>query len=390
MAGLFICLWGLFTAIFLYFRLRATQAHGQKLSLCPEFQPPPVTVVLPVKGINSFSESCFRAWLTQDYPADVDTVFSLQDKHDPALALLVTLKQEFSFRITVNPVESGFSGKMSNLLKGLQLGKHETIVMADSDTLPKPEILRHLARRLAKGAHFATCLPVGTFPKSFWERVSQEFFSIAYYLLFPARMREFHQPWLYGACIATTKATLTSIGGIERFKDSVSEDLAMSFQARELGKKISLAGTLSCPIGESEFSQLWHRFTRCNIINLFIAPFGASTTLLKTIFLTSYLPLGIIGSITKDRALLTTTFCIFLVRVTLSGISWKDWRFACPPFLSVLMCDLLNLVSMFYGALFRRINWRGVICRVSLAGKLLPVTQRRVFTTEVHDEGRVA
>src|SRR5262249_54778388 len=56
---------------------------------------PPVTVLKPVCGLEKNLEANLRSICIQDYPAEFQVVFSVQDPHDSTLPLLKAIQQDF-------------------------------------------------------------------------------------------------------------------------------------------------------------------------------------------------------------------------------------------------------------------------------------------------------
>lgn len=109
--------------------------------------PVPVTLIKPVKGASPHAMKSFRSWLDQEYGAEVQVLFCLQEEHDPALEILEQLRKESTklrFDVHVAPVREGFHGKTSNLLTGLRQARHSLLVFSDGDIEAPPMALSRL------------------------------------------------------------------------------------------------------------------------------------------------------------------------------------------------------------------------------------------------------
>jgi ceramide glucosyltransferase len=96
---------------------------------------PPVTILKPLKGDEPLLEAALSSFCTQSYP-DYQIVFGMQDRNDPAIAVVKRLHQRFrhlDITVVVDETQHGGNGKIANLINMWPAARHEIIVLADSD-----------------------------------------------------------------------------------------------------------------------------------------------------------------------------------------------------------------------------------------------------------------
>lgn len=216
--------------------------------------PEPVTVVKPVYRTDRFTEGCFRSWLTQDYPGEVQFVFSLQDPDDPARALLAQLAADPTlppFEVIVNAIEPGFHGKTSNLLHGVRVARHGMLVLSDADIEAPPGTLSKLVAAVQRGPELAGCVVVHDRPEGYWARIYALVWNVACIHVCGPSLA--FGPSLAGMApggtIALRAESLAALGGIEALRGFITDDLALNQLSRRAGMGRGLGPIVRSPVG---------------------------------------------------------------------------------------------------------------------------------------------
>jgi ceramide glucosyltransferase len=119
---------------------------------------PPVTVLIPVKGIESDGTSNLAGYLSQNYPR-YQLVLSVATEEDPAFGLLSAQLRRHDERgsgcaasLVVAGVSECRGEKVNNLLRGVReiAADSRILVFADLDARPSKDWLRHLVEPLQK------------------------------------------------------------------------------------------------------------------------------------------------------------------------------------------------------------------------------------------------
>ncbi|MBI2173290.1 MAG: glycosyltransferase family 2 protein, partial [Candidatus Aenigmarchaeota archaeon] len=114
---------------------------------------PPISVIMPCRGVDYRFEDGTRALLSQDYPGRKEFIFVVDDMKDGCVKIL---KKFGNARILVNRHFRNYSGKNSALLTGVEKSKGNILVFADSDILPAKDWLRSLVEPLQDRSIAAT------------------------------------------------------------------------------------------------------------------------------------------------------------------------------------------------------------------------------------------
>ena len=332
-----------------------------------------LTLVIPVKGATPFSADCFSSWLKQDYEGELEIIFSLEDPMDSALKIIEKLKNTRPFRIIVNPIRQGFSGKMSNLFYGIQSAKNELIISSDSDIVAPDDTVKKIVSLIESGKDIVSCLPRHVGGKNLWGKVLEIQWNVGMmYLWAPSLLR--NRPLgIAGGTFALKKGILNKIGGLEAFKDYVAEDLALGMEARRAGLRIGLGPPVQSPIGIISFREIYDKLTRASLSNTHMSPWGMGTAFVLYMFFYAYLPI-LLGSLFLGQPyvfLLSLGYvlasAIFMGR--LASFAGNHFRF---PYENIIG-DILAF-SVFLITLFKKdVCWGGIHYRVGKRGRMSQV-----------------
>src|SRR5581483_8271581 len=118
----------------------------------PSPAPRPVTVLKPLYGAEPGLRDNLRSFVAQDYPA-AQIVMGVRNPADPAVATARALIAEFPGRdiaLVVDPAARGRNLKVANLENTLPAGRHDVLVIADSDMRVAPRRPAHQLRVFAR------------------------------------------------------------------------------------------------------------------------------------------------------------------------------------------------------------------------------------------------
>ena len=105
----------------------------------------PVTVIVPVRGLDLGAEENLRALTSQDYEGPVEYIFVVDREDDPAVPLVSR------FGRVVVAGEAPYPGKSWALSVGMRHARGDVVVFADLDARPPRWWLRALVTPLANG-----------------------------------------------------------------------------------------------------------------------------------------------------------------------------------------------------------------------------------------------
>jgi len=115
---------------------------------------PSMTVIRPVKGLDTGAEDNIRAFLDMEYPGRLELLFVLDSEEDPATPAIRRIIAEH--RTTAHRVELLFSGsppphrtgKLNAMLTGVAGATGELLAFNDSDSRPSKDLLGRLVSEL--------------------------------------------------------------------------------------------------------------------------------------------------------------------------------------------------------------------------------------------------
>jgi len=269
-------------------RLRDRQRPGTLTSY------PPVTVIRPVKGVDVEQEANFRAALDTGYAGDVETIFILEDKEDPAYPLVgraieshVASGAHGSARMVLaGKPPPGRTGKINNMIVGEVEARGDIIVFGDSDTRPDTALLTNLVEHLvaddSAGAAFAPvvnpCRPRSAGDVGYAIILNAYLVGGMETALGPGRTL----PFLMGQTMAFKRSALEAIGGVKCADGQLVDDMFLGARVVEAGYSNVMAThplqVINHGLGFRGFLKLWRRwlfFGRGGIPTSFALPFVA-------------------------------------------------------------------------------------------------------------------
>ncbi|HOL70271.1 MAG TPA: bacteriohopanetetrol glucosamine biosynthesis glycosyltransferase HpnI [Bryobacteraceae bacterium] len=243
-------------------------AARQYLAACRRTQPastfPPISILKPLSGLDEGLEENLRSYFAQDYP-NFEILCAVRNASDPAAAVFEKLRVEYPgvpARLIVTGEPPYANAKVFALDSMLAAARYDLLVMTDSDTRARPDLLRGLAAEFEDPRLGLTTCPYRGIPgRSFWstlETIGMNTEFIAGILV--ARMLE-GMKFGVGPGMAVRREVLERIGGFDALKDYLAEDFMMGKLAAEAGYGTALSScVIEHRIGSQRFRpNLQHR-----------------------------------------------------------------------------------------------------------------------------------
>jgi ceramide glucosyltransferase len=200
---------------------------------------PSASLLKPVRGVDFGSYENFASFCRQDYPAEYEILFAVNDESDPAVPLIRRLATEFPqrrIRLVVGAEQIGANRKVNKQVRLAREAQYEILVLTDGDVRVGPNYLREVVAPFVDARVGA----VTSFYRAIAEKslgaeleavgASSDFFAG----VLVAEWKE-GMTFALGASIVTTKQWVGKIGGFEAIADMHSDDY-------ELGHRIAKAG----------------------------------------------------------------------------------------------------------------------------------------------------
>lgn len=226
--------------------------------------PPPVSVLRPLAGAEDNTEANLRSLFTQSYP-EFEVLLAVHDSADPAAAVARRVMLEFP-RVPSRLIVAGPSpepnAKVWSLRALFAAARHETLLMSDSDIFIPPGGFGIMMAELAQSnVALVTCPYRAVAGHSLWSRLealglNTEFLGG----LLTARMLG-GVDFAIGCTVATRKADLAAIGGLEHLQRYLAEDFMMGNLTHKRGRTVILSRCIiDHYIGGDGFLASWrHR-----------------------------------------------------------------------------------------------------------------------------------
>jgi ceramide glucosyltransferase len=334
-------------------------------------EPPAVTVLKPLHGFEPGIAGLIAALCRQNYPAPVQIVCGTQRPDSPAIAAIRAVSADFpeiEIEVAVEPRSRGANRKVSNLINMLPRGRHDTLVLSDSDIAVEPDYLRSLTSLLAaQRVGAVTCLYHGIDGDGLWARfsalaINAQFLPHAIVAVSLGLAKP-----CFGATIALRRSVLDRIGGFTALADVLADDHAIGVAVRSAGYDVVTAPFL---VGhhcfEESFQQLFRHQMRVARTIKSIDPFAYAGTIV-----THPWPFALLALVGGDPAAIMVATGVLVARVTLCRC--VEWRFGLPRqnYWLIPVHDLIAFAvyaASFFGA---TVHWRGADYRVAPNGSLI-------------------
>lgn len=233
-------------ATWMYLRLRHAVRHRQGPGKAVSY--PSVTVIRPVKGLDTEVEENIRAALDHGYPGEVESLFVFDDDTEPALPLVESAIRDHraaggagTARVVFSgEPPPGRTGKLNAMIAGLRQAHGELIAFVDSDTRADRQALRRLVDTLLgtpdAGSAFAPV--VVSHPTRTSGDVAHALLLNAMYgpdAAWAASRNGGELPFIMGQFMIFTREAISAIGGLESASGQLVDDMYLGMRVKAAG-----------------------------------------------------------------------------------------------------------------------------------------------------------
>ncbi len=344
---------------------------------------PPVSILKPLKGDEPLLEAALASFCTQSYP-DYQLIFGVQDRNDPAIAVVERLRLLFprlDIAMVIDETRHGGNGKVANLINMWPAAKHEIIVLADSDVHVTPHFLERIVAALeAPEVGAVTALYAGF---AAGQSIAGRFGAAQInHIFLPGVLlgRMLGRQDCLGAALALRRSTLVRIGGLPALLPHLADDAALGRLVRRLGLRVALAPSLVVTtVSEETLPALFGHELRWARTIRALEPLTYSTSLLQYPLFWGLMTvlgadhrlwaLGFFAVVWAVRAIEARAMAKLLERGAFSG-----WLFP--------LRELFSIVVLLASYLGNRVVWRGSsMAAVTTARERRPWLRRRLGKT---------
>ncbi|MBM7326790.1 ceramide glucosyltransferase, partial [Agrobacterium sp. S2] len=140
-------------------------------------QKPPVSIVVPLRGVESFTPLTLSRAFELDWP-DYELLFCVADEFDPVIAQVRKAQSAFpsvSAQLLIGDDRISANPKLNNCVKGWLAARHEWVILADSNVLMPKSYVTRMMSAWRKDSGLVCSPPLGSRPKGFWAHVECAF-----------------------------------------------------------------------------------------------------------------------------------------------------------------------------------------------------------------------
>lgn len=344
-----------------------------KREITPAYTPP-ISILIPVKGLDAEAYKNFASYCQQDYP-EYELLIGVSDPADPAIPVIEKLQREFSEceirLIMAQPEGPNLKAAMLHQLAGQ--AHSQVIVAIDSDMRVTPGYLRQVVAPLSdQEVGLVTCCYKGIAPETLTARLEALHMGATFLPMVMVAREFLSMRFAMGSTIALRQSDLKQIGGFESVSEYLADDYHIGKRIVDLGRKVHLSRyVMSSVLGETTFREQWNREIRWARTNRVSRPLEYPGMIL-TLSTPLALILLVIASFDMRSYLM-----LGLSMVLRWGVAWlvSDWtgNRAMRRWLLLLpLRDGLSAVTLAVGGLGHEIVWRGSKFVVKRDGKLVP------------------
>ena len=327
----------------------------------PARKAPPVSIVVPSRGVEPFTEETLARAFSLDWPR-YELIFCVAHADDPVVKLINRAIARFpkvAAQLLVGDDRVSANPKLNNCVKGWVAAQHNWVILADSNVLMPVDYVQHLMAAWRPDTGLVCSTPIGSRPDGFWAEVECAF------------LNTLQARWQYtgealglgfaqGKSMLWNKSMLDANGGIRALAAEIAEDAAATKLVNGLGLRVNLvASPFEQPLGRRTFDEIWSRQARWARLRrvtfpLFFAPeilTGAAVPLVLALLAAAGAGLSLPATAVAVLALAYLPEC---------ALAWaKGWHLSRHTIPALMARDLMLPAIWVRGWLGGAVDWRG-------------------------------
>ncbi len=235
---------------------------------------PPVSVLKPVKGLESGLRDNLERFFNLDYP-QYELLFSVADDKDPACdivrALMVAYPQVKS-QLILGDMDCGPNPKINNLVKGYDAATSDWLLISDSNARVEPDYLKRLVSYIDTDVGMVTSAISGEFSAN-WPGHLESVILNSFYTRNLVSAYAIGQTIVVGKSMMFRKSIADRFGGLRALANYLAEDYIAGQFIRQQGYRIVLTQeTITQFVDRMTLRAYWLRHVRWGRIRKAQAP----------------------------------------------------------------------------------------------------------------------
>ena len=350
---------------------------------------PSLSIIRPIKGLDSGVEENLRAAFDHGYRGDVETLFVFDDDDEPILPLVekvIAEKKAVNPSLQARVIFSGQppanrTGKLNAMIHGLEASRGELIAFVDSDIRQDRDDLPVLVATLLADDKAGSAFPtvISTQPPRTVGDVGYALMINGLYE--PAALATAHQlggalPFIMGHIMVFRREAIQAIGGLESAEGQLVDDMFIGRRLNEFGylNKISPkpAAIIQQDLSLHDFVQILIRWIAFSMSGLPLLTCKLPHWLTGMAFWLGFIA-SLTGLATGNLPLALYAACAPLsVAATINDLHQRmaqgklPWKYAWGSLVIWLAAPLIY----FQIWTRREINWRGRRYRLDMHSRL--------------------
>jgi ceramide glucosyltransferase len=341
--------------------LAALRLKPPRSMATPAGKTPPVSIVIPSRGVEPFTEETLERALSLDWPR-YELIFCVAHADDPVVRLINKAIARFpkvQARLLVGDDRVSANPKLNNCIKGWEAARHHWVILADSNVLMPRDYVQHLMAAWRPDTGLVCSTPIGSRPDGFWAEVECAF------------LNTLQARWQYtgealglgfaqGKSMLWKKPVLDANGGIHALAAEIAEDAAATKLVNGLGLRVNLvASPFEQPLGERRLGEIWSRQARWARLRRVTFPLFFAPEILTGVAVP--LVLALVAAAGVGISLPLTALCVLaLAYLPECALAWaKGWYLSPRTIPAMMVRDLMLPAIWARGWLGGAVDWRG-------------------------------
>ncbi|TRC94275.1 glycosyltransferase [Mesorhizobium sp. WSM4303] len=327
----------------------------------PARKAPPVSIVVPSRGVEPFTEETLARAFSLDWPR-YELIFCVAHADDPVVKLInraIARFPEVPAQLLIGDDRVSANPKLNNCVKGWVAAQHNWVILADSNVLMPVDYVQHLMVAWRPDTGLVCSTPIGSRPDGFWAEVECAF------------LNTLQARWQYagealglgfaqGKSMLWNKPMLDANGGIEALAAEIAEDAAATKLVNGLGLRVNLvASPFEQPLGQRTFAEIWSRQTRWARLRRVTFPLFYTPEILTGVVVP--LLLALVAAASAGVSLPTTALGVLaFAYVPECLLAWaKGWYLSPRIVTAMIVRDVMLPAIWARGWLGGAVEWRG-------------------------------
>jgi ceramide glucosyltransferase len=347
------------------------------------FEPPPVSILKPLRGLDDNLFDNLESFCFQDYP-EYEIIFALQDHNDPACKVVNKIKDKHpdkNISIIIERYSGGLNPKVNNLITASRAARYDTVLISDSNVTVGKDYLAEIVRHLQDpDVGLVTNLIRGVGGRtlgSLFENLHLNSFIIGSVCFLD---RYLNMPCVVGKSMLMRKKDLAAIGGFAAVKDVLAEDYLIGREMHRAGKRVVVSSYLIDNVNQDwSIKRFLNRHTRWGKLRWKIGGVRYVSELLGNQVVMALLPLLLLGPSRETIGLASIAGLLkilgdrYLGRIT--GADANPLHYFLVP-----VKDLIIGLVWFVPLLSTTVVWRGNRYLIAKDSRLSPVPASGVWS----------